>query len=99
MSLREKLLACFLVAVGLGALGLALLGDQGLREVRRLRSERDRLANEISDLREKSRVLQREVQSLRENPKAIEARARKELGMIRQGETVFLLPERQAKNR
>ncbi|MBE0616851.1 MAG: septum formation initiator family protein, partial [Proteobacteria bacterium] len=29
-----------------------------------------------------------------EDPRAIEARARKDLGMIRAGETVFLLPER-----
>ncbi|NTU60434.1 MAG: septum formation initiator family protein, partial [Deltaproteobacteria bacterium] len=76
-----------------------LLGDQGLREVRRLRSERDRLQSEISQLRERSRTLEKTVQNLRENPDTVAAKARKDLGMVRKGETVYLLPENNAKGR
>jgi cell division protein FtsB len=99
LNFREKALIGVLVALGVGALGLALLGDQGLKEVRRLRTERDHLLAEISQLREKSRALEKDVQNLRENPDAIAARARRDLGMIRKGETVYLLPERHGKNR
>jgi cell division protein FtsB len=99
LNVREKLLVGLLIALGVGALGLALLGDQGLREVRRLQSERNRLQSEITQLREKSRALEKTVQSLRENPEAVAARARKDLGMVRKGETVYLMPERHGKNR
>lgn len=94
MSLREKILALTLVALGAGALGIAFWGDHGVREVRRLRAERQRLSDEIGRLKARTTTLEREIRDLRENPRAIEDRARRELGMIRNGETVFLLPER-----
>lgn len=92
MSFREKIFALCLLALGAGALGVAFLGDHGTREVRRLKAERQELSTEIARLREKNAAMEREIADLRENPKAIEARARRELGMIRNGETVFLLP-------
>lgn len=87
------------VAAALSILAAALLGQQGWREVRRLRSERAALAEDIARLRAQREGLEREVASLRENPRSIEARARKDLGMIRAGETVFLLPERHGPER
>ena len=94
LSLREKILAGVAVALGLGALGFALLGDQGIREVRRLRAERQELLGEIKQLREQEKALERQVSNLRDNRSSIEAKARSELGMIKKEETVFLLPER-----
>ena len=99
MSFREKLLFGVVVALGVAALALALLGDQGLREVRRLKSERDRLVAEIVQLKERSRTLERDVRNLRENPEVIALRARKDLNLTRKGETVFMLPESHAKTR
>jgi cell division protein FtsB len=85
----------------LGALilGWALVGDQGIQEVRRLRAERRELAHEIARHRAQREALERDVLNLRENPRAIEARAREDLGMIRKGETIFLLPENHDQNR
>jgi cell division protein FtsB len=94
VSLREKMLAAVAVALGLGALGFAYLGGQGLPEVRRLRAEKRVVTAEIGNLRDKKRTLEQKVADLRDNRKAIEAKARSELGMVREGETVFLLPER-----
>jgi cell division protein FtsB len=91
---REKLVLGLVFAAALALSAVALLGEQGVRELRRLRSERQALAEEIDRLRSQRAALEREIASLRENPRAIEARARKDLGMIREGETVFLLPER-----
>ena len=87
------------VALGAVILGWALLGDQGVREVRRLRAERRELAEQIAQQRSHRDALEREVMNLNENPRAIEARAREDLGMIRRGETIFLLPERNAQSR
>lgn len=88
-----------LVGIGVGFLGLAVLGRQGLREVRRLRAERQELTSEIDRLRERRRELEGEISDLRTNARAVEERARRELGMIQKGETVFLLPERHAERR
>ena len=91
---REKLLLGALAALGLGILAFALFGDQGWREVRRLRAERDQLSAEIQRLTLRQEELQRQVTDLKDDPRAIEARARADLGMIKPGETVYLLPER-----
>jgi len=93
---RERLLLGTVAALGVVMLAFALLGDQGWREVRRLRAERDRLATEIQQLAEREAALRREVTDLQTNERAIEARARADLGMIKPGETIFLLPERHA---
>ena len=91
---REKLLLVAFGALGLAILAFALFGDQGWREVRRLRAERDQMSTEIDRLTRRQEQLQREVTALKENPRAIETRARADLGMIKPGETVYLLPER-----
>ncbi len=91
---REKLLLGALVTLGLAILAFALFGDQGWREVRRLRAERDQLSAQIQSLTQRQEELQRQVAGLKGDPRAIEARARADLGMIKPGETVYLLPER-----
>ncbi len=91
---REKLLLGALVTLGLAILAFALFGDQGWREVRRLRAERDQLSAEIQRLTQRQEELRRQVAGLKSDPRAIEARARADLGMIKPGETVYLLPER-----
>ena len=91
---REKLLLGALVTLGLAILAFALFGDQGWREVRRLRAERDQLSAQIQSLTQRQEELRRQVTGLKGDPRAIEARARADLGMIKPGETVYLLPER-----
>ncbi len=78
---------------------IALRGEQGIREVSRLRVERQQLSAEIARLKQERAAVERQIEELRSNPKAIEEKARRELGMIREGETVFLLPERHARAR
>ncbi len=100
MTRSEKRLFVLGSVVFLVLAGLALGDrDQGLPELLRRRVERQRLQAEIQQLRERRDALSRQVLDLRENPRAIERRAREDLGMIRKGETVFLLPERDAPNR
>jgi len=93
---REKLVLGALGALGLAILAFALFGDQGWREVRRLRAERDQLSAEIEHLTRRQEALRRQVADLKDDPLAIEARARSDLGMVKPGETVYLLPEHHA---
>lgn len=44
---------------------------------------------ELDKLRARNRALRVEIEDLREGKDAIEARARKELGMIKKGETFY----------
>ncbi len=96
MKLGERFWVWAALAIGVAIGAVALFGDQGLREVRRLKVERQQLADEIARLRTQRASLEQEVLELRDNPRAVEERARRDLGMIREDETVFLLPERNA---
>lgn len=65
-----------------GVVERAELGD-------RLEVQRQRTAV----LRERNRILASEVEALKAGPDALEARARSELGMVKEGETFYLVIE------
>jgi cell division protein FtsB len=69
------------------------VGEGSLAEVAALQQQLERQRVEVADLRERNATLQAEVDDLKQGLAAIEARARSELGLIRDGETYFqLLP-------
>lgn len=69
------------------------VGDGSLAEVWQLRREIAAQETENQRLRERNRVLEAEVQDLKKGFKAIEERARSELGMIRENETFYQIVE------
>ncbi len=69
------------------------LGEDGMREVIRLRAEITAQLEENSQLRERNRTLAAEVQDLKQGTTAIEERARTDLGMVGQGETFYQVVE------
>ncbi len=69
------------------------VGDGSLAEVWQLRREIAAQEAENQRLRERNRVLEAEVQDLKKGFKAIEERARSELGMIRENETFYQIVE------
>jgi cell division protein FtsB len=82
------------VAAGLLTLFLLLqyrlwLGEGGMREVARLRTEISAQREENGQLRERNRTLAAEVQDLKKGTTAIEERARTDLGMVGQSETFY----------
>lgn len=62
-------------------------------------SEHRRLEHDLAQLLHDNRRLRSEAQQLREDPAAIEDVARRELGLIRPGEIVFLLTDESATRR
>jgi cell division protein FtsB len=75
------------------------VGEGSLAEVATLRQQLVEQRAELADLHERNATLQAEVDDLKEGLAAIEARARSELGLIRQGETYFqLLPPAGGRN-
>jgi len=88
-----KLRTVFLLLI-LMLLGLQYrlwVGEGSLAEVRALRHQLAITQTELADLIQQNEALSAEVQSLRKGDAGIEARARTELGMIREGETYFQL--------
>ena len=71
----------------------ALVGDQGLLVMLRARRQHDALAAVIAAQRTENARLREEVRRLTEDPAAIEEVARRELGLIRRGEKLFIIKD------
>jgi cell division protein FtsB len=72
------------------------LGDGGLLALWKLKQEIAAQKAENARLRERSVALEAEVRDLKEGYEALEERARAELGMVRRGETLYQIIERDA---
>ena len=80
------------LAVALLALQIRLWTGTGSRaEVATLEARVAAQRNENRRLAEQNALLEAEVRVLKEDPDSLEARARSELGMIRDGETFFMV--------
>jgi cell division protein FtsB len=69
----------------------AVVGERGLLATLRARDEHQALAMAIERQRLENRRLREDARRLTEDPSAIEEIARRELGLIRPGEKVFIL--------
>ncbi len=70
------------------------VGDGSLAEVVQLERKIELQAAENQRLAERNQQLAREVEELKTGLKSIEARARQEMGMIKEGETFFMVVEK-----
>ena len=71
----------------------ALVGDKGLLAIIQARKEYNQLATEIARARSENARLREEARRLREDPAAIEEIARRELGLIKPGEILFIVKD------
>jgi cell division protein FtsB len=71
----------------------ALVGDRGLLAMMQARREYDELSDAIARQRTENARLREEIRRLQEDPSAIEELARRELGLIRPGERVFIVKD------
>jgi len=100
MSRKDRFLCAALVLAAAGFLGVALWGPDGIPEVRRLQGEKADLVRDLAEMGRRERDLVREIRALQAaDPRIIERRARADLGMVRKGETLFLLPDADATSR
>ncbi len=89
---RRVRLALTFVAALLGV--NATVGERGLVETLRARREGAALVTSISALRVENARLRENARRLREEPSAIEALARRELGLMRRGEILFVIHQK-----
>jgi len=69
----------------------ALFGNRGLLETMRARRQYVHLAADLARERRENDRLREDIRRLREDPAAIESVAREQLGLIRDGEVLFIV--------
>ena len=72
----------------------ALVGENGLLASIKTSREHARLQNEVYALRADNQRLRDEARRLKNDPSAIEEAARKDLGLIRPGETLVIVKDK-----
>jgi cell division protein FtsB len=72
----------------------ALVGENGYLATLQARGDQARLTDAIARLRIKNQQLREEIHELRTNPRALEEAARRELHMIKPGETMIILKDK-----
>ena len=91
--LRRRLWLVLSIAVCL-FLVFSVLGERGFIRMNAMVNEREELRSRVKALEESNTELAEEIGLLRDDPATIENLARTELGMVRDGETVYILSER-----
>lgn len=69
------------------------IGEGSLAQVSRLQKQIAEQQGENERLLERNRILEAEVMELKRGMETVEERARQELGMLKEGETLYLLTE------
>ncbi len=91
-----KLLIAVLFVILLGLQYRLWVGEGSFADIVRLSDELDRQSQENTELSARNAALINEVEELQDGMDAIEEHARNELGLIRDGETFFLIIEDEA---
>jgi len=88
---RRQVVYALLILAGLVVFVDSIVGDRGLLARQRARRQHDELTLAIDRQRAENDRLREEVRRLTEDPSAIEEIARREFGLIRPGEKVFIV--------
>jgi cell division protein FtsB len=91
---KRRLPLFIAAALVLAAVFISLFRDMGVVDSWRLRKTERQLRSEVEKLRQENALLKRTVEDLRGNPAIIEQEARR-LGLIKEGESVIVVPPRQ----
>ena len=74
----------------------ALVGDKGLLDTIRASRQYAQLSASLAGTRQENARLRDQIRRLREDPSAIESLAREELGLMREGEMLFIVRDAKA---
>lgn len=90
---RRRAVEYLLIFLGCVLMVDALFGEKGLLETMKKRREYEALAATLEKARAENARLRAEARRLREDPAAIEEIARRELGLIKPGEKLFIVKD------
>src|SRR5262245_14088696 len=92
---RRRILAYGLFIFSLILMVNALVGENGYLATLRARRERDALMQTLNKLQQENHRLMEEANRLKNDPAALEEAARRDLGLMRPGETLVVIHDRQ----
>jgi cell division protein FtsB len=90
---RRRTVQVLVVFVAVVLVVNALVGERGFIETTRAREQNRQLMAAIAALEQENLRLLEDIRRLKEDPRAIEEIARRELGLIRQGELLFIVKD------
>ena len=90
---KRKWLSMFLIGLILLVWFFALFGEKGVIKIIQLRRERDRILADVSRIQEENKMLQEEIKRLRDDPRYLESVARRDLGLIKENEILFIFED------
>jgi cell division protein FtsB len=90
---RRRLLNAALAFIAVVLMIDALVGEKGLMETMRARKAAQTEETRLDALRLENAKLREEKRRLNEDPASIEAEARRQLGLVRPGEVMFILKD------
>jgi cell division protein FtsB len=93
---RTRLLNYVLAFVSVVLVVDALVGDKGLLDTLRARRHYEALAAALTQKRQENVRLRDDIRRLKEDPSAIESLARENLGLMREGEVLFIVRDTQS---
>lgn len=73
------------------------VGEGSLAEVATLERDIEAQQQAIEEMKRHNMTMQAEIDSFKNDQEAVEARARSDLGMIREGEVYFQIPDKEKK--
>ena len=88
---RRRLIRYLVVLAGCVLMIDALVGDKGLLAMIEARGRYRELEQSLADARAENARLRDQARRLREDPAAVEEIARRELGLIKPGERLFII--------
>ena len=88
-SFRSLLVIAAVVVV----VALAVAGIQSYRDLQAIRARERMLLERLEQSRANSAALREQIELVRSDPATLERLAREELGLVRPGDVVILLPE------
>ena len=94
--LRTRLLNYVLVFVAVVLVVDALVGEKGLIDSLRARRQHDAVAAALAQKRKENARLRDNIRRLKEDPGTIESLARDQLGLMREGEVLFIVRDTQS---
>lgn len=91
--MKKFIIIGFFLTTLIALLLLTVFGQRGFIHVIRLQSELQEIENKNMLLRQENESLKKDIELLKNNLKYLEEIARKELGLIKEGEIVYRLDE------
>ncbi len=89
-QIKKKGVIFLLIGIILLVWYFALFGEKGVIKIVQLKRQLNRIVNDTSQMREENKRLREEIRRLREDPRYLESVARRDLGLIKENEVLFI---------